>query len=459
MHHEWVTDAPEPPARRRRALDRRILALAVPALGALIAEPLLILTDTALVGHLGGVALAGLAVASTILQTAVGLMVFLAYTTTPIVARRLGAGDRPGAVRAGIEGMWLGLAAGVALAVAGLPTGPWLVGLLTTDPAAADAATTYLAISLAGLPAMLLVIAATGLLRGLQDTRTPLVVALAGAVANAALNAALIYGAQLGIAGSAIGTVVAQWGMAAVFALIAVRAAARDGVSVRPGLGPRGETMRASGWMMLRTLTLRASMVAIVWVGGRLGVAELAALQVLFVVYNLTAFALDALAIAGQALVGHGLGASDREGVRVTTRRLTQWGLGFGAVLAIVFAVGAPWLGRVFTGDEAVLAILPWGLVVLAITLPLAGYVFVLDGVLIGAGDARYLAIAGIWPMLALFALLAGAGALAGSLGLTGAASLVLVWAVFGVAYLGARAATLWWRSRGDAWMVTGGVR
>ncbi|MGO2113100.1 MAG: MATE family efflux transporter, partial [Pseudoclavibacter sp.] len=132
-----------------------MLALALPALGALIAEPLLLLTDTALVGHLGSTTLAGLGVASTVLQTAIGLMVFLAYTTTPIVARRLGAGDRPGAVRAGIEGMWLGLGTGVVLALAGLPAGQWLISLFTSDPTAQAEAWTYLAISLIGVPAML----------------------------------------------------------------------------------------------------------------------------------------------------------------------------------------------------------------------------------------------------------------------------------------------------------------
>ena len=452
---------PPRPGRRSRdpQLDRRILSLAVPALGALVAEPLLILTDTALVGHLGGPVLAGLGVASTVLQTVVGLMVFLAYTTTPVVARRLGAGDRPGALRAGIEGMWLGLAAGTVLALAGLPAAPWLVGLLTPHPAAAAEAHTYLAISLAGLPAMLLVVAATGLLRGLQDTRTPLIVAVAGAAVNAALNAVLIYGAGLGIAGAALGTVLVQWAMAATYLAIAARAARAAGVPMAPGLGPRGATLRASGWMMLRTVTLRIAIVAVVFVGGRLGVDELAALQVLFVLYNLTAFALDALAIAGQALVGHGLGAGDRMRVRATTRRLEQWGVGFGAVLCVAFAAAAPWLGHVFTSDEGVLALLPWGVVTLALTLPLAGYVFVLDGILIGAGDARYLAVAGVWPALGLLVLLAATVALASALAWPAGTAFVAVWGVFGVGYLGGRAATLWWRARGDAWLVLGASR
>ena len=198
-------------------IDRDILRLALPALGALVAEPLFLLTDTALVGHLGAVPLAGLSIGGAILQTLIGLLIFLAYATTPAVARRLGAGDTVGAIRAGIDGMWLALAIGVVLVAVGVPTSGWLVGLFGATPEVSAAAHTYFSISLWGIPGMLLVIAATGLLRGLQDTKTPLVVATVGFGANAALSALFIYGFGWGIAGSAIGTVVAQWAMAAVY--------------------------------------------------------------------------------------------------------------------------------------------------------------------------------------------------------------------------------------------------
>lgn len=218
------------------SLDRDILRLAVPALGALVAEPLFLLTDTALVGHLGETELAALGVASTLLQTIVGLLIFLAYATTPAVARRLGAGDRAGAIAAGIDGMWLALGIGVVLALAAWPLAETVVGWFGSTAAVNGEAVTYVTISLLGLPGMLVVIAATGLLRGLQDTRTPLVVAVAGFAVNAGLNALLIYGAGWGIAGSAAGTVLAQWAMAAVYVVIAVRAARASGIALRPGL-------------------------------------------------------------------------------------------------------------------------------------------------------------------------------------------------------------------------------
>ena len=403
-------------------------------------------------GHLGPSPLAGLGIASAILQTIVGLMIFLAYATTPAVARRLGAGDRPGAIRAGIDGMWLAVGIGVALVAAGLPATTTLVSLFGSSADATAAAATYLAISFAGLPAMLLVIAATGLLRGLQDTRTPLVVAGAGFAANAALNAIFIYGFGWGIAGSAIGTVVAQWGMAAVYLVLAVRAARATGVSLAPGL--RGVTGAAAsgGWLLLRTASLRIAMLATVFVGASFGIRELAALQIALTLFATLAFVLDALAIAAQAMIGHGLGAADVPRVSAIARRLTQWGIVGGAVLAALVAASAPVLGRVFTTDEGVQRLLTATVLVMAVGIPLAGFVFVLDGVLIGAGDARYLAWTGILNLAVYLPLLAAVYLSE----LDGGAALVWLWLAFGLGYIGARAVTLGFRARGGRWLTSG---
>lgn len=436
----------------RSAIDRDIVRLALPALGALIAEPLFLLTDTALVGHLGADILAGLGIASIVLQTIIGLLIFLAYATTPTVARRLGAGDRPGAIKAGIDGMWLALGLGAVILAAGLPLAGPIIDLFAAPPAVAQAAHTYLSVSLFGIPGMLLVIAATGLLRGLQDTRTPLVVAVAGFAANAALNAALIYGAGLGIAGSALGTVIAQWGMAAVYIVIAVRAARREHASLRPALDGVSTSALSGGWLLLRTASLRVAMLATVWVGASLGVPELAALQVTLSVFSLVAFVLDAFAIAGQALVGHGLGAADVPRVRAIVRRLMVLSIGFGVVIGVLLAAGSPWIGPIFSPDPAVQGLLTPVLIVLAASAPLAGFVFVLDGVLIGAGDARYLAWTGILNLAVYLPLLWLAAGLGDGLALVG------VQAALSFGYLGARALTLGLRVRSDRWMVTGAV-
>ena len=427
-----------------RVLDRDILRLAVPSLGALVAEPLFVLTDTAMVGHLGAEPLAGLGLASVMLQTAIGLLVFLAYATTPLVARRLGAGDTRGAHAAGIDGLWLALGIGVLLLALMVPLSPLVVGWFGAAPAVEFAALQYLTIAWWGIPGMLLVLAATGMLRGLQDARTPLLVAAAGFGANIVLNAVFIYGLGLGIAGSAIGTVIAQWGMAVALVVVCVRHARAAGAELRPGRTGIEAAARSGSWLLLRTLSLRVALVTTVAVATSLGTTELAATHVWFAVYSLLALALDALAIAGQALIGHGLGAAQIDRVHAITRRLVGWGVLTGVVLSVLVAAGIPLLTIAMTSDAAVRSTLPLALGILAIGLPLAGLVFVLDGVLIGAGDGRYLAWTGVLNLLVYLAVLPFTAGLATLL------------AAFTFAYLGARAVTLGLRARGVAWIVTG---
>ena len=438
---------------RPATLNRAILRLAVPALGSLVAEPLFLIVDSALVGHLGVVPLAALGIASAVLQTIVGLMVFLAYSTTPAVARRFGAGDPSRAVSVGIDGLWLALGLGALLAIAGYLATPLLVGLFGASPEVAADAITYLGISMWGLPAMLIVFAATGLLRGMQDTVTPLWIAGIGFAANALLNCLFIYGLGWGIAGSAFGTVLAQWGMVAAYAIVIGRLAREHEASVLPQReGVRGSA-RSGGWLFLRTLSLRLALLATVAVATMLGTEELAGWQVAFTIFSTAAFALDALAIAAQALIGKGLGAQDEPFVRRVLGRTVAWGAWFGVLVGALIGGFSALIGLVFTGDPEVAALVQPALVVLAVAQPVCGVVFVLDGVLIGAGDARYLAIAGglnLVPFLPALVMLA-------MLHPTGAAGLAwLAVAFFGV-YMLARLATLGWRVLRPEWMTAGG--
>ncbi|KZE88403.1 MATE family efflux transporter [Microbacterium sp. TNHR37B] len=432
-----------------QTLNREILRLAVPALGALVAEPLFLIVDAALVGHLGVVPLAGLGIAAAVLQTIVGLMVFLAYSTTPAVARRFGAGDHTSAVRAGIDGLWLALGLGALLAVVGSALTPALVSMFGASPDVAEQAKIYLQLSMWGLPAMLIVFAATGLLRGMQDTVTPLWIAGVGFAANALLNWLFIYGFGWGIAGSAAGTVAAQWGMVGAYALVIGRLARRHSASVLPQRdGVRGSA-RSGGWLFLRTVSLRVALLATVAVATGLGTTELAGWQVAFTIFSTAAFALDALAIAAQALIGRGLGAGDEAFVRRVVGRTVAWGVWFGIAVGAVIAALSGVIGIVFTGDPALAALIQPALLVLAVAQPLCGAVFVLDGVLMGAGDAKYLALAGLLnllpyaPALWIVAVLAPAG----SWGLC-----VLAICFFGV-YMLARLGTLGWRVRRPQWL------
>ncbi len=437
---------------RRRSLNRDILRLAVPALGSLVAEPLFLMVDAAMVGHLGTVPLAALGIASAVLQTIVGLMVFLAYSTTPAVARRFGAGDTRSAVSAGIDGLWLALGIGALLALAGSLATPTLVDLFGAPAGVAADAVTYLQISMWGLPAMLIVFAATGLLRGLQDTVTPLWIAAVGFGTNALLNYALIYTFGWGIAGSAAGTVLAQWGMVVAYVAVIGRLARRHEASVRPSAeGVRG-TARSGGWLLLRTVSLRIALLSTVAVATALGTVELAGWQVAFTIFSAAAFALDALAIAAQALIGKALGEADAPLVRRVLQRTTAWGLWFGILVGATIAALSGVIGLVFTSDPQLARMLQPALLVLAAAQPVSGVVFVWDGVLIGAGDARYLAVAGginlvpLAPALIALAMLHP----------TGAAGLAWLAAAFFGIYMLARLGTLGWRLRGRAWLTVG---
>ena len=433
-----------------RATDREIARLALPALAALVAEPLFLLTDSAIVGHLGVVPLAGLGVASTVLATAVGISVFLAYGTTGAVARRLGAGDLTGALRHGVDGCWLAGGLGLLAAAVGWPLSARIVAAFDPTSAVADQADTYLRISLLGLPAMLVVLAGTGVLRGLQDTRTPLVVVVAGSALNVVLNLALVYGAGLGIAGSALGTVIAQAAMGVAFVLVVARAARAHRAPLRPHPAGVRRSFGAGVPLIVRTLAMRAVLLVATASAAALGTDALAAWQVSFTLWTFLALSLDAVAIAAQALVGRALGAGDVGQVRALTRRMVQWGVGSGVALGVLIVAARPLFVPWFSPDPTVVTLLAAALVVVAVQQPVAGWVFVLDGVLIGAGDGRYLALASIAATLAF----APAAWLVVhlELGLPGLWVAVAAWLLV-------RLVTLALRARGTAWMVTGAVR
>lgn len=436
-------------AARPASLNREILRLAVPALGALVAEPAFLMVDAALIGHLGSVPLAGLGIASAVLQTIVGLMIFLAYSTTPAVARRFGAGEHKDAVSAGIDGMWLALGLGAVLAAAGAMSSDWLVSLFGAPAEVAAQADAYLVISMWGLPAMLIVFAATGLLRGMQDTVTPLWIAGLGFGANALLNLLFIYGFGWGIAGSAIGTVTAQWAMVAAYVIIIGRLARRHSASVLPQRdGVRGSA-RSGGWLFLRTVSLRLALLVTVGVATGIGTEELAGWQIAFTIFSAAAFALDALAIAAQALIGKGIGAGDIPAVRHVLTRTVAWGAWFGIVVGVIIGALSGVIGLAFTGDPEIAALIQPALIVLAVAQPIAGVVFVLDGVLMGSGDVRYLAIAGglnLVPFLPVLLIITLAGP-------TGAAGVTWLAAAFFGVYLLARFATLGWRVKTGGWL------
>ncbi len=306
---------------------------------------------------------------------------------------------------------------------------------------------TYLRIASFGIPALLLMLAATGVLRGLQDTRTPLTVAVVANLANIGLNVTFVYGFGWGIAGSAIGTLSAQSLAAAVLLVLVSRTAVSLGARLRPVARGIRRAFAVGVPLMVRTLTLRVALLVATYVAAAISTPALAAHQVAFTLWTFLAFALDAIAIAGQAITGRLLGAGDASAVRAATRRMMWWGLVGGIALGVALVIVRPLVVPLFTPDADVQASLSTVILVIALHQPVSGLVFVLDGVLIGAGDGVYLAMAGIVTLLAFVPL--AVGVLWAGLGLA-----ALWWAFTG--FMLARLATLLWRERSDSWLVLG---
>lgn len=431
----------------RSPWDREIARLAVPAIGALIAEPLYLLTDTAIVGRIGTAELGGLAVANAILLTAYALSIFLAYGTTASVARRAGAGDLVGAAHQGVQGLWFGLALGTVLAVIGAFVAEPLVNAIGADPEVRPFALTYLRISLLSMPAVLLVLAGTGYLRGLQNARLPLVVAVTTAVLNLVVELVLVFPLDLGVAGSAWSTVLATWVAAAVYVEVASGSARSLGTTLRPHLRTIRSHATAGAHLVLRTAALRGAFLLTTIVAARMGTIELAAHEIAFQIWALLALGLDSLAVAGQSIVGFRLGADDVAGARAVARRLVELGATCGAALgAVVVLVREP-VARVFSTDMDVVTLTAFVLLFVGAMQIVNGIVFVLDGVLIGAGDLPYLGRA-MALSTAVFAPLAiTVAALDAGIG----------WLWFALTvFLAMRAITLVARWRGDEWSVPG---
>lgn len=431
--------------------DREIWRLALPAFGALTAEPLYVLVDTAIVGRLGTRQLAGVAVAASVLVAGFAIFNFLAYSTTAAVARRIGAGDRRGAAALGVDGAWLAVALGVGLMVAGLAASSWIVDAMGASERISPFALEYLRISLVGAPFMLLALAGTGYLRGVQDTRSTLVIAVAANLVNVGVEVLFVYGFDWGVAGSAWSTVIAQIAAASAYVWIIVRSVRREGATLRPTREGVRQTAVVGGPLIVRTASLLAVFLAVTNLAARSSDDAVAAHQIAFQVFLFLALALDALAIAGQAVIGKHLGAIDAARAREVARRMIEWGIFVGVVFGVVLVAGRSLLVPVFTDDAGVRDLAVQLLLIVAVLQPLNAVVFVLDGVLIGAGDQRFLAVAMVAATFGAFAPAAIGISLAGG-------GIVALWGALAM-WIGARAVGLVGRYRGPHWQVTGARR
>jgi putative MATE family efflux protein len=389
-----------------RALDRRIAALAIPALGSIAAEPLYNIADTAIVGHLGRGPLDALAIAAGGLAIVAWLAVFLATVTTTEVARSAARNDGEAAGRAvgaayAVAAAWGAVTAAVLAGVA-----PYVAQLLGAHGEVLSGAVSYLRISALGLPFLYLSYAGNGHLTGLQNTRTPLRIALGANALNLALEVALVFGLHDGLIGSAWGTVVAQVAAAAWYAVASWRTA-----PLRPR-GPGGAELRAllrdGHRLSVRTVALGVVPLAATGVVARLGPVALGGQQVAYRLWYMLSLSLDALAVPAQVFVSAAVGARDPEAARLTGRRTLRLGLAAGAALGLVTAALAPGGPDLFTADPAVRHAAAVGLLCAALTQPMAALAFVLDGLILGISDytamrrAMILAIGAFAPVAVL---------------------------------------------------------
>jgi putative MATE family efflux protein len=417
--------------------------LAGPALGSLAVEPLYVLTDTAVVGHLGTEQLGGLAVAGTVLTTGFWIFNFLAYGTTAVVARHYGAGELRAAGSRAVEALWLAVALGTVVALVGLAAARPLVGVFGPDDDVRPYAVQYLRISMAGAPAILVALAATGYLRGLQDTTRTLVVGLGANALNLVLELVAIYGLGLGLAASAWSTVAAQWTAAAVYLAWMLRTVRAAGAARRPTR--RGLRLFAGFGVTLaiRTGSILGAFAVATAVASRRSAEVVAGHQIAFQLWTFLGFSIDALAIAGQAMTGRALGAGQPAAARAAGRRLVEWGVLAGVAAGLLLLALRPLVLPVFSPDDEVLAQARRATWIVAAVQPMSAVTFVLDGVLLGAGDVRFLAkamaaAAAVFVPLALLVAATGAG-------------LVALWLAI-AAFLAVRVVLTCWRFAGDDW-------
>lgn len=426
---------------------RRLLALAIPALGVLAAEPLYVLVDTAVVGHLGAVPLAGLALGGTLFTVVSSQLTFLSYGTTARAARLHGAGRREEAVAEGVQASWLGAGVGLAILLLAQLFAVPVIRVMTGGGAIADTATSWLRIALIGAPMVLISLAGHGWMRGVQDTVRPLRYVLAGNGVSLVLCPLLVYPVGLGLEGSAVANVAGQTIAAALF----VRALLVERVRTRPDTRVMRAQLVLGRDLILRTLAFQACFLSATSVAARTGADTAAAHQVVWQLWSFLALVLDSLAIAAQSLVGAALGRESEREARSIGRQVSWYGLGFGIVLGLVFAALSGLLPNAFTSDAAVLAEVPYAWWFFVALQPIAGVVFALDGVLLGAGDAAYLrtatmisAAVGYLPLIWF--------------------SLVFDWGLAGIwtglsLFMFARLLTLLLRARSGRWAVVGATR
>ena len=437
--------------RQARSTYAAIASLAIPTFGQLIAEPLFVMIDTGIVGHVSDSALAGLSIGSTVVLTTVGLCVFLAYGTTSQVARLMGAGRRREGMETGIDGMWLAFIIGVVVCAILMIFSRPLCSVMGASGQVLDAAQQYLNALIFGLPAMLLVYAANGIFRGLQKVNITLVAAISGAILNTILEVLFVFGLHMGILGSGLATLIAEWYMGLFLTIPALIWARREGASLRPRMSGIASSMGDGFPLFLRTLALRVCLVMTVVAAAHLGERVLAAYQGVNSAWNFGLNMLDAVGIAGQSLVATELGAHHKARARMMTDLSAKAGMIMGVLVGLVMIALGLFATPLFSPTPAIRSLITVGMIVQGAFMPIAGWMWALDGILIGAEDYRYLAATCSLTALIYVACLLGLTNLAQ--GWEDTWRIAMLWGAINILFIGIRAIFNGLRARTDTWM------
>jgi putative MATE family efflux protein len=436
----------------QRSIYRSLAILSVPTFGQLIAGPTFVMIDTAIVGHISDAALAGLSIGSTVLLTTVGLCVFLAYGTTSQVGRLIGAGKRKEGMQIGIDGMWLAFVIGIVVcAILVLCSSP-LCQLMGANGNVLSAAQTYLNVTIFGLPAMLVVYAANGIFRGLQKVKVTLIAAISGAIINTVLEVLFVFVFRWGILGSGAATLVAEWYMGIFLSVPAFIWSRKEGAQLRPRLSGILHSAGDGFPLFLRTLALRVCLASTVIAAAHLGEQVLAGYQAVNSTWNFGLNALDAIGIAGQSLVASELGAHHKSRARIITTISARAGMLLGLIVGLFMIILGLIAAPLFSPNHDIQTLISTGMIVEGIFMPIAGWMWTLDGILIGAGDYKYLAgtcsvtaaiyiavlipltiIANHWPSQIW--------------------RIIGLWSAINILYIGIRAIFNGLRTRTDTWM------
>ncbi len=386
---------------------RTLIGLSLPVLFSLTAEPITALVDTAFISSLGVVSLAALGVGTTALSSLFWMFNFLGVGTQTEIAQAFGRGETKGVKKTLSSALLLALLFGILLIILIGPGASWLAGLLGASGSVQSQAASYMKIRVFGAPAVLLTLVSFGALRGQQDMKSPLWVALGVNILNLILDWFMIFGRGpfpvMGVTGSALASTISQWLGAGASILLA---AGKFGLTRQITLRETSRLLTVGGDMFVRTGLLNLFLAYTTRTANNLGADAGAAHQVIRQMWVFTALALDAFAAAVQSLVGYFIGQGSVSLAKHVSRIGFVWSIATGVALGCLMWIGQEWVIKLMVPAESVdIFVGAW--LVSVISQPINAIAFLTDGVHWGTGDFRYLrnamviasllALAGLW--------------------------------------------------------------